>query len=154
MYAQCAYTSWTLSAHQSAVLHVFLQPLHGLPAHTFTFWTGDSAFGHNLQLPALLLTSWWTGTDDGRSTGFLTDTWTAGVGQPVSPGGYEGGSFLVEGMGGFWSSLAWAAEASPTLAPSEPGICTFICLYLSFSYILQQENVWLSNKLVCVLPEI
>lgn len=49
----------TVSAHQSAVLHVFLQPLHCLPAHTFTFWTGDSAFGHNLELPTLLLTPWW-----------------------------------------------------------------------------------------------
>lgn len=53
----------TLSAHQSAVLHVFLQPLHSLPAHTFTFWTCDSAFGHNLELPTLLLTSWWMSTN-------------------------------------------------------------------------------------------
>lgn len=47
-----------LSAHQSAVLHVFLQPLHGLPAHAFTFRTGHPPFGHNLKLPALLWTSW------------------------------------------------------------------------------------------------
>lgn len=49
----------TLNSHQSAVFHVFLQPLHSFPAHTFAFRTGDSAFGHNLELPTLLLTSWW-----------------------------------------------------------------------------------------------
>lgn len=48
-----------LRPHQSAVLHVLLQPLHGFPAHTFTFGTGDSAFGHNLELPTLLLAPWW-----------------------------------------------------------------------------------------------
>lgn len=48
-----------LGANQSAVLHVLLQPLHRLPAHAFTFGTGDSAFGHNLQVPTLLLASWW-----------------------------------------------------------------------------------------------
>lgn len=51
-------TGLCAGAHQSAVLHVFLQALHSLPAHTLTFWTGDSAFGHDLQLPALFLTSW------------------------------------------------------------------------------------------------
>lgn len=49
---------WLLSAHLSAVLHVLLQTFNRLPAHTFTLWTTDSAFGHNLDLPALLLTSW------------------------------------------------------------------------------------------------
>lgn len=45
-------------AHHSAVLHVLLQSLHRLPAHTFTFGTGHSAFGHNLELPTLLLAPW------------------------------------------------------------------------------------------------
>lgn len=46
------------SSHLSAVLHVFLQTFNRLPAHTFTLRTTDSAFGHNLELPTFLLTSW------------------------------------------------------------------------------------------------
>lgn len=52
------FSGWCLKPHQSAVLHVFLQPLHSFPAHTFTFGTRHSPFGHNLELPALLLASW------------------------------------------------------------------------------------------------
>lgn len=54
---------WLLPAHLSAVLHVLLQTFNCLPAHTFTLWTTDSAFGHNLDLPALLLTSWKSKTE-------------------------------------------------------------------------------------------
>lgn len=44
--------------HLSAVLHVFLQTFNRLPAHTFALWAADSALGHDLEVPTLLLTSW------------------------------------------------------------------------------------------------
>lgn len=46
------------AAHLSAVLHMLLQTFNRLSAHTFTLWTANSALGHDLELPALLLTSW------------------------------------------------------------------------------------------------
>lgn len=57
--ASVCFERWTAAgAHQSAVLHVLLQSLHRLSAHTFTFGTGHSAFGHNLELPTFLLAPW------------------------------------------------------------------------------------------------
>lgn len=50
----------SVCTHQSTILHVLLQPLHGLPADALTLGTVHSAFGYDLQLPTLLLAAWWS----------------------------------------------------------------------------------------------